>query len=154
MNRPGQGRPPHPAKLKILNGNPGKREIPKEIQPQQGIPDPPDRLDAIGLEAWHWAIGVMAHTGVITKAESAILEIFADTWSKYHQARELVQEHGIAIKTQNGEIKRNPLTTEMHRYRDACAKYLTELGFTPVARARIGMGSSTTEDPTEGYISA
>lgn len=151
-----KGRPPKPASIKLLEGNPGKRDVPREPQPLYGVPRIPPSLDEIGLQAWQRMVDAIGHTGTLTQAEWALMEVFADTWSKYTQARDQVNRLGIALVTRNKdgapEAKRNPFASELHRYRDALIKLMVELGLTPIARARMGMANDEEFDPAAEFI--
>ena len=48
------GRPPTPTHLKLLRGNPGKRPIRPEPQPEQPPtpPEPPDFLTGYAFDEW------------------------------------------------------------------------------------------------------
>ncbi len=139
-----------PAALKILEGNPGKREIPVEPQPRKGLPQPPDYLDDVAKDAWQQVLEVMGHTGCITMAEAPLMELYATTYSNYRTATAEVEKHGVAIigKDKSGglQVKANPYGNQLHKYRDACAKLLMELGMTPVSRARIGLMDNDDDD--------
>ena len=89
-------------------------------------------------------------------AEAALLELYADTFSKYQTARRMVDRLGIAIvkKDKDGklEARPNPFANQLHKYRDAAAKLLVEMGMTPVARARIGLSEQEINDVTSKYM--
>ena len=153
----GAGRPPIPAKLKILNGNPGKREIPPEPIPVPGRPDVPYGLDQVGLEAWESAVVLLSDMGIITTAEGPLLELYAHACSGYRSALDAVSRTGVVLvsvgKDGQTEVKRNPFTIELHRYRDSIHKLLSDLGLTPVARARLGSLTFNKEyDPMAEFI--
>lgn len=151
-----RGRKPVPASIKIHEGNPGKRPIQREPQPVSGLPQPPDYIDDIGRQAWHDVLKQIGHTGCITMAEGPILEMYADSYSKFLKAREMVDKLGIALveKDKNGQprARSNPFANQLHKYRDACTKLLIELGMTPVSRARIGQSEQFLNDPADEFI--
>ena len=151
-----RGRKPIPAAIKIHEGNPGKRPIPEEPKPAQGLPLPPDTLDDCAKEIWNDVLRTMGGTGAITLAEATILELFSATYSNYKKAESMVEVSGFALKVvgKDGKVtwKPNPFCSEMHRFRDAATKLLIELGMTPVARARIGLEKQRTDDFTSKFI--
>ena len=151
-----KGRKPVPATIKLLEGNPGNREIQREPKPVRGLPQPPDYLDETGLKAWQEVLDMMGSSGAITMAEAPLLELYADTYSKFHKAREMVDKLGLALveKDKDGRPKAraNPFSSQLHRHRDAAMKLLIELGMTPVSRARIGLHEQQLHDPAAEFI--
>lgn len=139
-----KGRNPIPAKLKLLHGNPGKRDIPEEPQPPSGRPPMPDDLDEHAQIAWQQVATLLDEMGVLTVAEGPVLEMYARAASGYRQALDSVNRSGIVL-IQPGkdgtEVKRNPFSVELHKYREVMIKLLVEMGLTPVARARLGLAN-------------
>lgn len=151
-----KGRKPIPSKLKILHGNPGKRDITPEPEPSKGRPILPEGLDEHGEAAWLEAVRLMEDMALLTIAEGPLLEMYAHAASGYRQARDAIAKTGIVLVTnKNGDadVKRNPFSVELHKYREAMLKLMIELGMTPVARARIGqVGYKNDSDPAARFI--
>jgi P27 family predicted phage terminase small subunit len=52
----------------------------------------------------------------------------------------------LVQKTKDGtDIKRNPFSVELHKYRDEMNKLLPELGLTPASRSKV-----SANDPDDG----
>lgn len=109
---------------------------------RNGIPNPPARLDAECLEAWHELRGQC--DAVLDDADASMLEMTAVALGRCRQARESITKHGAIIEVtrfrygnETTELVDNPA---MKQERDAFGMYIrgaTELGIGPSARAKF-----------------
>jgi len=88
--------------------------------------------------------------GMLTKADSDLMEAYCVTYSGYRQALTSVTKTGqvLVLKSDGGksvEVRRNPYSVELHKYMDRLTKLLAEMGLTPSARSRV----SAVEEPTD-----
>jgi phage terminase small subunit len=73
------GRPPKPTRLKILNGNPGKRPLnAAEPQPARGVPSCPAWLDDYAKEKWAELAELLHGLGVLTLADGETLTVLCN----------------------------------------------------------------------------
>ena len=138
-----RGRKPKPTNIKILEGsfvkNP-QRQNKREPDAPDRLPRCPSHLSAVGKKKWRETLALLKEMGIASAAYSDLLELYADTYSSWRDAREKVLRIGIATVTKvdgNPVIQRNPFETAMHKYRDALMKIESELGLTPSAKSRI-----------------
>ena len=128
-----KGRKPKPLYLKALDGNTGHRAKRPSPKPCIELSLPPSHLsDAARREyerlsdTCHW----------LTGADSGVVEAAATEFALWRQAVEALDRDGLTY-TANGLIKVNPLhrvaAQSLALYLRAC----TEIGATPVSRARI-----------------
>ena len=69
------GRPPTPTHLKILAGNPGKRDLPaNEPEPEPGIPDCPEQFVAAQKAAFEKLGEQLNGVGVLTHLDGRRLK--------------------------------------------------------------------------------
>lgn len=151
------GRRPTPTIVKIRNGNPGHRPLPKnEPKPPEGIPDPPEWLSEKARRAWDVIAPLLAEHGVLTTADGAALEGLCETHADWVDAAELVRTQGMAYETTTGAgeriIRANPamaIKADADRRRRA---WLVEFGLTPAARSKVtGANGQKQADPWDDF---
>jgi len=138
-----RGRKPKPTQIKILEGsfvkNP-QRQNTREPDAPDRLPRCPSHLNDVGKKKWRETLALLKEMGIASAAYADLLELYADTYSSWRDAREKVLKLGIATITKvDGSfvIQRNPFETAMHKYRDALMKIEAELGLTPSAKSRL-----------------
>src|SRR6185503_12867478 len=90
-----RGRKPIPTALKVLHGNPGKRQLPQgEPRPTLGLPDAPAHLTEAALVEWHRVGTELARVGVITHVDRAVLAGYCVTYARWVAAEEVLNETG------------------------------------------------------------
>ena len=135
---PVRGRKPTPLNLRVIQGNPGKRRLPKNLQLDPGIPQPPDFLDKEAIAEWHRIIKVLEPSRVIALADRAALAAYCCNYSRWAQAQRKLQELGTLLhRTAAGAIIQSPYVGISNRAMELMHKFLTEFGLTPVSRARV-----------------
>lgn len=149
-----------PANLRQLEGNPGKRPIPKTIKPPKVMPEPPSHLDAYAMEEWNRLVAGLFALGVLTSIDQAAFAAYCDTYSQWRHVTEelnkLKKRGGTAalmMITTNGNWIQNPLIGIASNAKRDMMKFAAEFGLTPVARSRISSGAEGPEDGEfEGLI--
>ena len=140
------GRKPRPTKLKLMLGEPNKDRInDKEPEPTAGRPQMPDNLDGLAEAAWVSLVDSLEDMGLLTVADSHLLELYAHTYSGYREAVSKQKEYGQVL-LQDGTAKRNPFMFEVHSHRNELLKILIEFGLTPSSRSRIVIPGKQTND--------
>ncbi len=77
-----RGRKPDPTKLKLLKGNPGKRAIKNEPEPEVCIPDPPDHLDDVAVGEWNRIAPQLEQLGLLSDIDMVALAMYC--WDSCH----------------------------------------------------------------------
>lgn len=153
-----RGPAPKAGHLKLIEGNPGRRPIPKEVDPGPSpLPEPPDDLNPIAQAEWRRvAPGLHAmkllHT-VDTTALAAYCSAYA-TWRQAQSALAKMAERdeltaGMMIRTSNGNAIQNPMLGVSNKAARDMVRFAGEFGMTPSARARLG--SETASQPTSKW---
>jgi P27 family predicted phage terminase small subunit len=141
------GRPPKPKKIKILEGNRRKVAKAKINHDPQGIGQPrePVHLNPEEQRLW-WEIVTSLPVGLLSRADETMLERMAVAWCRFRQVHATIEKTGLLVQSPMGPI-RNPLlvvekaaAVEMH----SCG---SELGLSPVARARLSAPDTVNSDP-------
>jgi len=141
-----RGRRPKPTLVKQLEGNPGRRPLPK------GEPKPANPLEACPAyftedqkTLWFEALKE-SPKGLLTSVDATPLEaycVWRDTFSK---AAEELRSRGSVSTTVKGERKVAPEIQVMQKASLLMLKACTELGFTPSSRSRINLEAPEAPD--------
>lgn len=82
-----KGRKPKPTALRLLNGNAGKRPLPKgEPHLEAGAPSCPEWLDGDAKREWRRVVGPLDAAGVLTRADRAAFAGYCQAWSSWKAA--------------------------------------------------------------------
>lgn len=77
-----RGRKPKPTNLKLLHGNPGKRQPnPNEPKPTQEVPRCPSVLDPIARKEWRRFAKVLDRLGLLTEVDGSAFAAYCDQYS-------------------------------------------------------------------------
>jgi P27 family predicted phage terminase small subunit len=153
-----KGRKPKPTDLKLVEGNRGKRRLPKrEAKPQRVIPSPPAHLSERGREIWGWATSVLDRMAVLTEADPLALERLCETLVEIEELKDDIREHGRyqQVETKVGGVmeRARPAVGMLQDADRRVRAWLTEFGLTPSARARVPTRSHDEgKDPAEAYF--
>ena len=129
--------PRTPKKLKVLKGNPGKRELKDEPEPDVMIPDPPDHLGKIALAEWKYMAPQLEKLGLISKIDRTAFAAYCQCYERWALAEAHIQLHGMTMTTINGTEYQSPYVGIANKALLLMHKYLTEFGMTPAARSRV-----------------
>jgi len=135
------GRKPKPTKLKLVQGNPGKRPLnDAEPQPESGAPACPAWLDKISKAKWRSVAPELEKIGVLTKIDGATLAAYCKNYSRWVVAEKILTEKGTTYesKTAKGTIIR--VRPELKIAEEAMRQmraFASEFGLTPSSRTRL-----------------
>lgn len=140
--------PPVPFPLKVLRGNPGKRAMKPEPQPERSpiCPDPPSFVTGYAADEW-WTVAPELHAlGLLTRIDVPSLAAYCSAYGHWRQASELLGRmaandpvtNGQLVRTKYGDAIPNPLISIARKHAVDMVRYAGEFGLTPIARARLG----------------
>ncbi len=150
------GRPAKPRALKILEGNPGKRALPKnEPLPDEATGEIPAWLKGRGRRAWKWLAPMLTRLKLLTEADEDALALLADAYAEYIECRAVVRKEGrtYELETKFGSMIRP--RPEVGMAADAWRRVhrmLTEFGLTPSSRSRIQIPAEAPEDEFTAFL--
>ena len=127
-----------------------RNEVPKTLEREPAMPE---HFDEQAQEAWQFLKELLTGAKMWSATYQVTIEMYCETYSNYRRALHLVKITGQALRTESKdgspEIKRNPYSVELHRYKDELLKLSAEFGLTPSSRSRISLesGSLDSDNP-------
>lgn len=144
-------RPPKPTHLKIVEGNPGKRALPKnEPKPTGNLANPPTYLDKEEKAEWRYVLK-HAPDGLLKMLDTAVMEVYVTARIQHRKALKQLREEGLTLTTSNGNLITNPLVGVLNRQAEIALKAATQMGFTPVSRARVALDETPEKSGFEQF---
>lgn len=145
------GRKPKPTKLKMIQGNAGKRKLndkePVAESLNEAPPAPewmPDHARAIWTRAAEWLVGAQ----ILTEQDLHNLESFAMAYHRWRQAQDHVSQHGIVIENpSSGALQKNPALTVINEANRQMVVFGSALGLDPASRSRLAAPGGEEENP-------
>lgn len=137
------GRKKTPITLRVLEGNPGKRPLPKnEPRPDPAAPSAPTWLHREAKREWRRVCKQLNALGLLTKLDRAAFAAYCQAYAEWYEAEKLLKEAGrvYVVTDDDGNVKKMLPRPEVALARDArkeLMSWCSEFGFTPSARAGI-----------------
>jgi P27 family predicted phage terminase small subunit len=142
--------PPVPFALKMLRGNPGRRPLKAEPQPDPfpDVPDPPSFVTGYAADEW-WTTATELHRlGLLTKVDVPALAAYCYSFGQWKMAAELLAKmqandpvmNGMIIRTKYGDAVVNPLVSIVRKHAADVVRYAAEFGLTTRARTALAAG--------------
>ena len=150
-----------PTALKILEGNPGKRPLPKnepKPAPVVKVPAPPDWLNKEAKELWKDLAPKLERIGLLTEVDLATFATGCQAWGKHVEMERYLKKHGETYFYTNkageeNEVKRPQVLIGKEAF-DRFYKIMGEFGLSPGSRTRIEVKSTEDGmDPMEKILS-
>ena len=138
MSKPGPAR--KPTRLKVMEGNPGKKRLPKnEPQPESDPNGPPEWLDAVAREEWERLYPSLEEHRLVTLWDRSMFAAYCDAFSKWRKVTEAVNEADSLVMTvgEKGYRQEIPEVSLQVKYFETMRKCAAVFGFTPANRAGL-----------------
>ncbi len=138
-----RGPPPKPTRLKLLEGNPGKRRLNRrEPKPRLEAPRCPVWLSEEAKTVWRRTVLELKRAGVLTVVDGDALAAYCQTYARWKAAEEFLANHGdvYPLRDENGRIKymqQFPQVSIARNLLHLLRGYQQEFGLTPSSRSRI-----------------
>ena len=139
-----------PTHLKLLRGNPGKRPIPPEPEPEipANLPEQPEFLSGHAQDEWWRLAAELSRLKLLTVCDTMPFAAYCAAYSRWRNAEEALARmaekdavtSGLLIKSQGGDAIQNPLVGISRRAAGDMVRYASEFGLSALARARISAG--------------
>ena len=144
------GRKPKPRKLKLVEGNPGKRKINRrEPQPKSEIPTCPRQLNATARAEWKRVSAILHRNGLISLLDRAALAAYCSSYARYiYFEAKLAKKPSLAIQKlgtkANPYEQASPMFTIMKQSMKDMNSFLAKFGMSP--SDRVGLVGSLDPD--------
>lgn len=130
---------PTPVEKRRLTGNPGKRPIPVPVAVIEGtidrIPDPPEHLGVAGKARWQevWSV---ADKWLVPQLDMGLLVRYCEGFDERAYWKGQLKR-GRMTTGSVGQPRVHPGSIELAKLDERLTRWESELGFTPVGRARL-----------------
>ena len=140
------GRKPKPTAVKKLEGNPGKRKLnTKEPNPGKGMPDCPAWLLPEAKTEWIRLSEKLNQMGVLTEIDRSAFAAYCQSYARWKEAEEFIEQHGTIVKTPSGYWQQVPQVSIAQTNLKVMLKFCSEFGLTPSSRSRMIAGDVNKE---------
>jgi len=148
------GRPPKPTKLKIIQGNPGKRPLPKnEPEPDPGIPSRPEWLSVEAKREWNRLAPRLASLGLLASDnDRAAFAAYCQTWAFYVDAVKDIQRNGMVQVADSGYESPRAAVGTMVKMLEKLSLYGGKFGLSPSDRVKLAVPEKKGDDPLEEFL--
>jgi P27 family predicted phage terminase small subunit len=139
------GPPPTPLHLRLLKGNPGRRPLRPEPQPElaPACPEPPPFLGAYARDEWFRVAPELHRLGLLTVLDINPLAAYAVSYARWRTAEEALTSAAATVSTADGSLRVHPLVRISRDAASDMLRYANEFGLTPVARSRLAAAGYT-----------
>ncbi|MCY0146815.1 phage terminase small subunit P27 family [Hoeflea sp. G2-23] len=145
-----RGRKPKPTRLKLIEGNPGRRPVNgREPRPPSEKPTCPAHLSPTAKAEWKRLAEVLNRIGLLTQIDRTVFAAYCQSYGRWVEAEKKLTETPSILKTPAGYIQVSPWLTISNKQLELMAKFMTELGLTPSARSRLAVQIPTGPKPWE-----
>lgn len=138
-----RGRKPKPTAVKVLEGNPGKRPLNmNEPVPDKIAPDCPTWLSGEAKLEWERLSNKMVNLGTLTEMDMAAFAGYCQSYARWKEAEEFIEQHGTIVKTPSGYWQQVPQVSIAQTNLKIMLKFCSEFGLTPSSRSRMIAGDT------------
>lgn len=125
----------------------GRKPLPKATDHGNrvfaALPRCPGHLSAVARKEWRRLAPVLHEVGVLTLADRAALAAYCQSHARWVEAEEKLRDTPMLLKTPSGDVQQSPWLSVVNKQLEVMGRYMSELGLTPVARARLDMERAT-----------
>ena len=152
-----RGRKPKPTRLKLIQGNPGKRPINgQEPKPPGSLPSCPAHLSPTAKTEWKRLARSLNKIGVLTEIDRAAMAAYCQAYGRWVEAERKLAETPALLKTPAGYVQVSPWIGIANKQLEIMAKFMGELWLTPSSRSRLAIQVPTRpkpwEDPLDEFL--
>ena len=156
------GTKPKPVKLKLLEGNPGKRKLNMdEPKPAPIAPKCPGWLLDDAKEEWKQMSSALEKLGMLTFIDKAAFAGYCQAYAKWKKAEEFIKKFGFTYKIPKKDKDGNVVSIFIAAFPEVAIarssleqvrQFCSEFGLTPSSRGRISLPGESLEDEFERLL--
>ena len=139
-----RGRQPTPTKLKLLRGNPGRRPIVDEPEPEVAAecPAPPEYLLADAALEWKRIAPELWRLGLLTLLDVTALAGYCTSVARWREAEAWLKENGttVVLRDKDGRVKYVQKAPQVAIAKEALERvksFGAQFGMTPSSRSGL-----------------
>ena len=139
------GRPPKPAHLRLLTGNPGKTPIPKDMPEPERLTSaaPPDYLSDVAKTKWGEMVELLSRNGVFTEMDVGLLALYCEAFADWQEARKQFTANGKVHTAESGYQSISPWVAMEKQCIKVMMDCMSTFGMGPAYRTRISVDAQT-----------
>ena len=129
-----------PTALKVLEGNPGKRELNKNeprYELSEGGQKPPPWMGTYGKKEWRRVLPLLKTNGLVTDADYMALCAYCQNVDTWIRAEKEKRADGLVTVTANGTEMQHPSVSIANTAMANILKFGREFGLTPASRVNL-----------------
>jgi P27 family predicted phage terminase small subunit len=145
------GPPPKPTALRVLEGNPARRPLPRnEYQPPRSddVPEPPWYLNERAAAEWRRVAPLLFHAGVLTSVDTAVFASYCYVYDLWLRAV-AVENDARKSRDRAMQIQIGRVISQLTRDLLLVSKHF---GMTPSSRSRVSVISSLRPGRFDGLV--
>jgi len=142
-----RGRIPKPTALRVIEGNPGKRALPKsEPKPEAVMPACPKWLSKPARAYWRHLAPQFFTVGLMTRLDAVALATFCHCLARYVEAVEFIDKNGsvIVVRDDKGTFRFTQAAPQVGiaaKMLEQMTRIGSEFGWAPASRSRLTVKS-------------
>lgn len=115
--------------------------------PLGALPRCPSHLSEVARKEWRRLATPLHEAGILTLADRGALAAYCQAWARWVEAEDKLSNTPMLLKTPSGYAQQSPWLSIANKQLDLMGRYMSELGLTPVARARLPENSIQNTEP-------
>lgn len=153
-----RGPAPKPTNLKLLQGNPGKRQINKnEPKPtvEVELPKPPAFLSRFAKAEWKRIVPELKKLGLLTVVDYMALAAYCQNYHRWVEAEKAIRVRGkFTYETDKGNLVQIPEVGIANQAMKLMKDFAKEFGLTPSSRTSLHLENpEDAKDPFMEFLS-
>ena len=146
-----------PTKLRVLEGNPSRRPLPRSEPEPAGAPAKPDYLGDYASALWDVIVDSMRGARIYAALDTELLAAYCVAAELHREAVEKIRSEGATAKGAQGQPVVSPWVTIKNSQAQIMRSNGRDLGIGPAARASLGAAAdgarrSGADDPDDGLL--
>lgn len=110
------------------------------------LPRCPGHLNDTARREWRRLASALHAVGILTVADRTALAVYCQAYSRWVEAEEKLATTPMLLKTPSGYVQQSPWLSVANKQMELMARYMGDLGLTPVARARLDIAQDSPVD--------
>ncbi len=145
-----RGPPPKPARVKLLEGNPGKRPLKGDgPKPQPVRPTCPDWLTDAAKAEWRRLAPELQKLGLLTLLDRAAFAGYCQSYGHWLEAETVLRKQGRLYVTPSGRVRERPEVEIARKSLQLMRAFAVEFGLSPTARGRMSLPAPIDDEDDE-----